>query len=611
MMPAVLAAWLAVCAAQPIPDFELPDPTGAPVRLSTHAQGRPVVLVFFGTECPLANLYAPRLAELARTLEPGGVRFLAVDPVPQDGLPGLARFARQHRLPFPVVKDPDARVASLCVATRTPEVVLLDPARRVRYRGRIDDQYEPGGKNRGRPTRHDLAEAVRELLAGGPVSAPQTPAFGCLIPRPKATRPAPSVVYHRDIAPILQVHCQACHRTGEVAPFALATYADARHWAPMMAEVTAGGTMPPWHANPDHGRFRNDRRLTASQKKLLGEWVEAGCPEGDPADAPPPVQWPDGWAVGTPDQVLKMAVPFRVPAEGVIEYQHAIVDPGSATDLWVTAAEVRPGNRRVLHHCNVYLQPPEATDPEDVYETAGTLGSYALVAWTPGSGPLRLPPGMAKRIPAGWKLHFVLHYTPIGLPTDDQTELGLTLADPKHVHKEVATKLVKDLDLRIPPGAAAHRIEHAWRADADFLLLSLFPHMHLRGKSFTYTAEYPDGSSEVLLDVPAYDFNWQHRYELAEPKRLPAGTRVRCVAVYDNSAGNPANPDPTAEVRAGQQSWEEMFNGYFDVALADQDLQAPVPSAGTRRPLAVGACAVALIAGLGLYSRRARRRAEI
>ena len=607
-MPAVLAAWLALCAAQPIPDFELTDPVGATVRLSAHAPGRPVVLVFLGTECPLANLYAPRLAELARTQS--GVRFLGINPVPQDTSAAVARYAREHRLPFPVVKDPDARVAGLCGVTRTPEVVLLDPARRVRYRGRIDDQYEPGGKNRGKPTRHDLAEAITDLLANKPIRVPETTAFGCLIPKPQPTRPDATVSYHRDIAPLLQANCQVCHRTGEVAPFALATYADARHWGPMMAEVTANGTMPPWHAGPDHGTFRNERRLTAAQKKLIADWVEAGCPEGDPAAGPPPVHWPEGWAIGTPNVVLKMPVPFRVPAEGVIEYQHAIVDPGAITDLWVTAAEIRAGNRRVLHHCNVYLQPPDAADPEDVFETAGTLGSHCLTAWTPGSGPLRLPPGMAKRIPAGWKLHFVLHSAPIGLPTEDQTELALTLADPKDVRKEVATKLIKDLELRIPPRTATHRVEHTWRADADFLLLSLFPHMHVRGKSFTYTADYPDGTSEVLLDVPAWDFNWQHRYELAEPKRLPAGTVVRCVAVYDNSPANPFNPDPNVEVRTGQQSWDEMFNGFFDVALADQDLQAPAP-ATSRRPLAVGVCAVGLLAGLGLYLRRVRRRAEI
>jgi peroxiredoxin len=611
-MPAVLAAWFAVCAAQPIPDFDLPDPTGARVRLSTHAPNRPVVLVFFGTECPLANLYAPRLAELARSLEPSGVRFLAVNPVPQDGLPALARFARDHRLPFPVVKDPDGTVAARCGATRTPEVLVLDAARRVRYRGRIDDQYEPGGKNRGRPTRHDLAEAIRELLAGQSVSVPETQAFGCLIPWPKAVRLESSVVYHRDVAPILQAHCQVCHRTGEVAPFALATYADARHWGPMMAEVTANGTMPPWHADPNHGHFLNERRLTPAQKKLIADWVEAGCPEGNPADAPPPIQWPEGWAIGTPDLVLRMPEPFRVPAEGVIEYQHVIVDPGATTDLWVNAIEVRPGNRRVLHHCNVYLQPPDATDTATTFETVGPFGSDSVAAYAPGTGPTRYPPGFAKVIPAGWKLHLGLHYTPIGVPASDQTEIGLKFIDPRAVRRQVLTKLIEDKALRIPPGAPAHRIEHTFRLETRCVLVSLFPHLHFRGKAFRYVAEYPDGTSEVLLDIPAYDFNWQHRYELAEPKPLAAGTVVRCTAVYDNSAANPYNPDPAREVPYGQQVWDEMFYAAFEVALSQEDIRTAEPRpTWTGGRLIPWACVALLIGGLGLYGRRARRRAGI
>jgi hypothetical protein len=190
----------------------------------------------------------------------------------------------------------------------------------------------------------------------------------------------------------------------------------------------------------------------------------------------------------------------------------------------------------------------------------------------PGTPPLVLPDGMAKRIPAGWRVVFVVHYTAVGSVQTDQTRLGLKFADPRAVKKEVATKLMYDLDLRIPPGAAGHEVSQTWEMRRDVLLLSLFPHMHLRGKSFRYTARYPDGAEEVLLDVPRYDFNWQHRYNLAEPKRLPAGTRLCCTAVYDNSADNPANPDPGATVRTGTQSWEEMFNGYFDVVLADQDL---------------------------------------
>ncbi|HEX4608688.1 MAG TPA: hypothetical protein VH092_10830, partial [Urbifossiella sp.] len=283
------------------------------------------------------------------------------------------------------------------------------------------------------------------------------------------------------------------------------------------------------------------------------------------------------------------------PAEGVVEYQNFIVDPGFTEDVWVRAAEVRPGDRRVVHHCNIFLSPPGAGSNDDIHQT-GELGSANLIAFTPGSGPVRLPDGLAKRIPAGWRLQFNIHYTPIGTPQSDRTEVGLLFLPAEKVRKEVATRLLQDLELEIPPHAANHRVDHAWTADRDYLLLSMFAHMHLRGKSFRYTAEYPDGSTEVLLDIPAYDFNWQHRYVLEEPKRLPAGTVLRCTAVYDNSAGNPANPDPSATVRSGLQTWEEMFNGYYDIVLADQDMPAERAAAQTQR---VGSQAV-LLAASGL-----------
>jgi hypothetical protein len=291
--------------------------------------------------------------------------------------------------------------------------------------------------------------------------------------------------------------------------------------------------------------------------------------------------------------VVQMPKPFRVPAEGAVEYQYIAVDPGFREDRWVTAAEIRPGNPRVVHHCNIFLQPPGVDDPEALMEV-GTLGSYCLTMMAQGTPPLVLTDGRAKRIPAGWKLVFVMHYQTVGTPQTDQTRLGLRFVPAAEVKAEVATKLLYDPELRIPPAAARHEVVKEWTAPADVLLLSFFPHMHLRGRSFRYDLVHPDGRTETLLDVPRFDFGWQHRYELAEPLRLKKGSRLRCTAVYDNSADNPNNPDPRAEVRTGQQSWEEMFNGYFDVCLAEP-----------RRPsrwglwvvlgLAVGGCALVLV----------------
>jgi hypothetical protein len=387
-----------------------------------------------------------------------------------------------------------------------------------------------------------------------------------------------SVTWCRDIAPLVQRHCQICHRKGEVAPFELLTYRDALSWSATIREVIEAGRMPPWGADPAYGRFSNDPSLSLAEKKLILDWIDAGCPEGNVADLPLPASFHKGWSIGDPDRVVAMPCEFRVPASGVVEYQSFVADPDFHEDRWVVSAEIRPGNRKVVHHCNVFLQPPGS---RDIYEQ-GTLGSYCLAAMAQGTPPLALPQGMAKRIPAGWKLVFVMHYTPIGVEQVDRTSIGLRFADPSSVRKEVATKLMLEPKLAIPPGESNYQVEQTWRLNDAVDLLAFFPHMHLRGKSFRYDAVYPDGREEILLDVPHFNFAWQPRYELSEPKRLPAGSCLRCTAVYDNSQENPANPNPSATVHTGAQSWDEMFNGYFDVVLADQDLTSSQARAGSR-----------------------------
>ncbi len=283
----------------------------------------------------------------------------------------------------------------------------------------------------------------------------------------------------------------------------------------------------------------------------------------------------DGWHIDV-DAVVSIADPFAVPATGLVEYQTIEVDPHFTADRWIKAVEVRPGNRNVLHHCTVFLTPPGSSG----FFERGELGSFCLVAYTPGTGPTRFPAGMAKLVPQGWKLTFVLHYVTVGTPQTDQTSVGLQFAEADDITQEVATKLLVDEDLRILPGEADHVVEQRWTTPSDVLLLAMFPHMHLRGQSFEYAATYPDGSSEVLLRVPQYDFNWQHRYELAQPKPLPAGTTIRCAAHYDNSSANPANPDPSATVLTGALTTDEMFNGYLDIA-------SPRPIEPRRWPWAV------------------------
>ena len=588
-MPSLFLVWIAALAMPPAPavpiggevgDVVLRDERGVLLPLADWQRGRLLVVAFVGTECPLAELYAERLSELAAGYGPRGVAFVALASNRRESAEAISRFAEVHRIPFPILADRDGVVAARLGATRTPSVVVLDERRAIRYRGRIDDQYTRDAR-RAEPSSRDLAGALEALLAHRPIDQPETPAIGCPIDRPEtaaesvALAAASPYTYGLDVAPILKRRCVVCHSKGQIAPFALTTYRQAKGWAGAIAEAAVERRMPPWHADPAYGTFANDAHLSEGEIGILAGWARGGCRKGEPLEPLKPARPAGSWSIPGPDLVVAIPRPFLVPAEGIVDYQEFEVDPGFREDRWITAAEIQPGNRAVVHHCTVFLKSPRASGPEF---TPGALGSFCLAATAPGTPPMVLPPGMAKRVPAGWRLVFVIHYTTTGTAQSDQTRLGLTFARPEHVRREVATRLLYDPDLTIPPHAADYRVEQSWQAPSDLLLLAMFPHMHLRGKSFRYEAAYPDGTRETLLFVPRYDFNWQHRYALATPKRIPAGTTLRCIAHYDNSAANPANPDPSATVHVGKQSTDEMFNGYFDIALADQDPRRSTPA---------------------------------
>jgi peroxiredoxin len=545
--------------------LSLPDFRGRIWSLEDFQDQRLLVVAFLGTECPLATLYAPRLADLATEYGPRGVGFVAVNSNMQDSLAEIAAYARRHELAFPILKDLGNKVADQFSAVRTPEVFLLDEERIVRYRGRIDDQYGVGVIRKA-PERRDLAEAIDELLAGQPVSVPETQARGCFIGRVRQPRADAAVTYANQVSRLLNQRCVECHRPGEIAPFSLTSHEEAVGWAETIAEVVADGRMPPWHADPAHGEFADDRRLSEAERAIIVQWVADGAPEGDPADLPEPPDFPaPGWALPRePDAVFAIqSEPFRVPAEGAVAYQYFVVDSGLTEDKWISAAELLPGNRRVVHHILAFARQPGSRDDSD---EGGARGF--LVAYVPGLRPAPYPTGMAKRIPAGSELVFQVHYTPIGSEQLDISHLGLVFADSESVLEEVRTTSATDRNLHIPPGADDH-VEEAFSPTSPLpvKLLSLMPHMHLRGKAFRYELVHPDGGTEILLDVPRYDFNWQTCYRLAEPLTLPPGTRMHCTARYDNSAGNLNNPDPSATVRWGSQTWEEMMIGYFDIAL--------------------------------------------
>lgn len=538
-------------------------------------QGEKVTVVaFLGTECPLVKLYAGRLQKLAEQYADQGVKLVGINSNQHDSLTEINHFVKTNKLTFPMLKDTGNRVADAYGAERTPEVFVLDEQGKVRYHGRIDDQYTYG-RQRPKVTRAHLAETIKQLVAGEPLTVTSTEPVGCHIGRLLEPDPTSDITYSNQISRILQKRCVSCHRPGEIAPFALTDYDEVVGWAEMIAEVVSEKRMPPWHANPKHGKFSNDASLSEEEKQAIFAWVDAGAPEGDPKQLPEPVEYPEGWRIGEPDLIVKMDdKPFHVPAEGEVRYQYFQVDPGFTEDKWIQAAECRPGNRAVVHHIIVAAIEP-GRRRRSVNEH-GTPASDWVTATAPGAQPLQLPKGMAKRIPAGSRLLFQMHYTPNGTAQDDLSSVGFIFADPKTVKKEVATRKAATRGFRIPPGADNHKVQSAHPFDKDSLILTMFPHMHLRGKSFRYTLIRPDKSREILLDVPGYDFNWQHGYRLEKPALAPAGSTLLCTAHFDNSEKNLANPDPTKSVIWGDQTWEEMMIGYFDMVLVDQDLTSSV-----------------------------------
>lgn len=542
-----------------VPNFTLPDIHRRPRGFDTFKEKKAFVVAFLDTECPVSNLYVPALIDLHTEYAEKGVQVLAINASGQDSFVAASAHAQERDIPFPVLKDFDQQTLTSFGVKRTPEIFLLDANRVIRYHGRIDDQYGARGIRRDKPTRRDLKEALDELLASKPVSTPRTDVSGCLIERGGKPKTGAEVTYARHVAPIVQRRCQECHRPGEIGPFSLLTYDDARKRANRIREAIVEQRMPPWHADPRFGKFANDRRLPADERDTLLAWIDQGMPKGDDRDLPPPVKFTEGWKIGMPDKVFTMAEEFKVPATGTLDYKRFIVDPGFQEDVWVQAAESRPGNRAVVHHILVYTLAPGRTQPYDADGTAHTL-----TGWAPGDMPTIYKPGTAKRLRAGSKLMFEVHYTPNGTEQTDRSSVGVIFAK-KPPELVAETNILANMLLRIPPGKANHKGEMTFEFPRDALVLGFMPHMHLRGTGARYVATYPDGKTETLLSVPDYDFNWQSVYRFAEPLTVPKGTKLKWTGYWDNSSDNPRNPDPKKTVLWGLQTWDEMQNGWMEV----------------------------------------------
>ena len=397
---------------------------------------------------------------------------------------------------------------------------------------------------------------------------------------------AAAPVFSKDIAPILYQHCASCHRAGQIAPMSLLSYEEVRPWAAAIREKVATGAMPPWHSTAPRGQFSNDRRLSDAEKESIMRWAAAGAPKGDVKDLPPVPAFTENWEIGKPDLVITMPEPYVVPTSGVIAYQNFTVPTNFAEDKWIQAIEVRPGERSVVHHILVFMvgtrqnqaytqivpqQPPR---PQTAPSGQSTRKPESLIATTaPGTNAMVFPPGTAMRIPAGASIRFQIHYTSNGKETSDRSSVGMIFA--KQPEKEMHTSAFFNPRLVLPAGAADTTVPSAIQFEKDVHLTALFPHTHLRGKSWEYKIVYPDGRAETVLPVPHYDFNWQTYYIFATPLTVPKGSKLEAVAHYDNSVNNKSNPDPTKEVHWGEQTWDEMQYTGINYTVDDESPKQP------------------------------------
>jgi hypothetical protein len=387
----------------------------------------------------------------------------------------------------------------------------------------------------------------------------------------------PQVTFHKDVQAILQNRCQECHRPGEIAPFSLLSYKDARPWAKAIKEDILSKKMPPWFADPQYGHFVNDRSLSKQEIDTLVAWVDGGAKEGNPNEAPKPREWVDGWNIPKPDLVLEMQS-FHIPAKGDVPYQYIVLPTKFTEDKWIQMAEARPSDRSVVHHMVIFIREPESkwlrqaeaglpfVPPGGNLNNIGGGGSEVLMAYTPVKIPELYGANRGRLIKAGSDLVLQIHYTANGKDTEDHTKVGMVFCR-EQPSERVITLGASNIMFKIPPGDANYPVEGKNALPNGATILGFFPHMHLRGKSFEYRAVYPDGRTEVLMRVPKYDFFWQLDYKLVEPITVPPGTRIEVTGWFDNSPNNPKNPDPAASVRFGEQSWEEMMVGAYDIVI--------------------------------------------
>lgn len=575
----LLAALLASPAlvAEPVRLPQLLDTAGTAHRMGENPDTTAVVLLFLGPECPLCQRYAPTL----KTLHAGrgtGVEFYGVVSGASHSRKDAAQYATDYALPFPVLFDATGELAARFKPTHVPEAFVLDAELAVKYRGRIDDWYEAPGKPRMRVSSHDLKDAIAAVRVGKSPAEASTKPVGCLfedvVPEPGA---APEkVTFNRHVAPILFANCSNCHRPGEVAPFSLLNYADAKKRAKQLASVTTAKSMPPWKLVPGHGRFADERLLTATEIATIKAWADAGAPEGEAAELPPAPKFTADWHLGKPDLVVKMTEPFKIPAGGKDVLRNFVIPMPEVTDnRMVSAIEFRPGNRKVVHHALVLLDTTgtarklDAKEPGPGYDAEnGGFGFFptgGLGGWAPGVVPRHVPDGVGRFLAKGSDMVLQVHYHPSGKEETDQSEIAIYYSR-KPVTRVLAGVAVENWHIDMPAGEKAFKLKAEYKLPTDVTLIGTAPHMHLLGREMDVWAELPGGKRVPLVKVSDWDFNWQDFYVYRKPLKLPKGTVLKMESRHDNSAANPANPhSPPKRMKYGEGTTDEMSLCLFEV----------------------------------------------
>jgi peroxiredoxin len=571
------------------------DLTGKAYSSQDLAAHKASVFLFVSGQCPVSNVYTPRMNALAATYGARDVQVFAVYSDRQESASDITRHAKEHGLTFPVVKDGTNLLADRLGAKMTPEAVVVDASGTVRYRGRIDDN--PVATRVGV---HDLDAALEAVLTGKPVAHPEMLSVGCAIRRNAAPVLAKAGVptYARDIAPILRAKCEGCHRPGEVAPFSLQNYTQASAWSVDIKRFTGNGQMPPWKPTPGYGDFKEAavHTLTETERNTIAQWADNGAPLGDRKQIPAPRKFVQGWQLGEPDMVITPEKAYHLSADGEDVYRNFVVKTNFTEDRYISAVEVRPSNPAIVHHVIGYV---DSTKQNGVYASEkleaatqdgqpgytsfggpGFLPTGMMGGWAPGNDPHFLPQGVGTYVPKGSRIVVQVHYHKDGKPEIDQTRLGVHFCKGT-VQKAVTGGWAINFFIKIPAGEPHYKAVGTMTVMEDQHLFAVTPHMHLLGKEMKVWATLPDGSEKPLVWIKDWDFNWQATYLLKEPMALPKGSKVHMVAYYDNSSANPRNPlkGKLRDVTWGEQTTDEMCIAFFSTTKDAEQLnvQSNVP----------------------------------